>query len=69
MTATEQNGAQAWLVEVLRKWYTVELLREWIRRADGDGWPEPRYTKHRESPGQRERWAGALAILEVANGT
>ena len=66
MTAIEQNGAAVWLVNVCKKWYTVELLREWIRRADGDGWPESQYTKHRESPGQRDRWARALAILEVA---
>lgn len=59
-----ENGPPAWLVKVCRKWYTVDLLREWIHRADGGGWSEPRFHKHRESAGQRDRWAKALAILE-----
>lgn len=65
--AALSNDTPTWLVEVYRKWYTIPLLREWIRRASsGDGWPETRYTKKRASVGQLERWRKVLAVLEQA---
>ena len=52
---TGDGGWPAWLVRVCQRYYTVDLLRDWIARARQG---------MKVKPGQVSRWERSLAILE-----
>jgi len=59
-TLSNGNGNDAkatpWFLAALARFYTVEMLEDWIARADAG---------MRVRDGQVERWQRALAALEV----